>query len=960
MSLAKLLEKVSTLNTQYSSLVAYSLQEKIFLSYTKKILNTLEEILLDNPHFLIGRLEDFLAQNWKEINGNALCYTALPENELTQLLCEAAEVVALEKNNNQTSINFLMPTVATDSLIDAYPDLATTDIRWVLKNHILGRGGNYLIPVKRLMELERNPSCPNLNVYYDFQLHSDELSFLDKEECERLITHSAETEAYHNAIKEYEKTILAKDNLLIHLRSLCQSLHFNSVAGMGEERNAGQGVYSAIILFNEYYNRLSQDEKLKIPTNVKQEIDLLLELSTDSTINVNATENLNTCIATRRSKLEDAINPVETILSAIGLTEMEQNNLVIEKKNQIALTQQNLSAMLELQTSYHGTDKLYLSSKLMKELSVECTISSMNDLNDFMKLSPLEISDFCHDKKIRIQIINQFNSIESLIFFTIDAKLANLKALFTVIMPELKIKLIHSANNLNALLYTIGKERSQIILETLKDSWQSIFSALDFNIMLSHMIPEERISTFDLMKDYLPGFIREVYDFNCVVKYLNLAQRIEFLELMKNKLSDLCYRKGDAVNIFTHFHDEDFQQIKDLLPHIIQNSSDFIDLMECSTVKERVYIFEGMINHFPLLSLDAFSLKRKFVFFTEEQRSQAFEVLKEPLSNHIKTWYELTEVLKLLSPNQCQILLEKMTQNHQLQFIIQNMGGFATMPDTFELEKFKIIIQAVKGKLTRLLDFSSFLSIFKNINPQQFLYVSAEMKETLTNLAQRTHIRFIIYQTKDILKDEHLLNFLQLIKNGIQWNQVDAEYLKELFKYYFETPEQRLSFLQLLPNLAELISYKELNQFIATYFKDNSEIHQFRQLYFRSLIQNLNDLLNNADEEDKEIITILCNSLKQSSERYFSSKPSPQHFEIFSDSCNQAIEHAQSKLMNPNYCSEIVAIIGLTIISFGIIPAIISVVNKIQHGSWEVRLFKTEKETQLDQMLCPVNSFLKS
>ncbi|MBA3536169.1 MAG: hypothetical protein H0T84_06110 [Tatlockia sp.] len=960
MSTKLLLEKISTLKEQYNFLFASSLHKKIHLTYTLKILNNLKRILKENSVSMIDELEEFLALNWQQINSSSLGYTALPENELTLLLCEVSEVIA--KIKDKPPIKVLMPTVATDSLIEAYPDLSTQDIRWVLKNHILGRSGDYLIPVKYLIELESNPNLAKLNIYYDYQLHSDEFAFLNNDECERLITHSPETEAFHNALKEYNRILLANDNLLVHLRNLCQSLYINSVKGIGDEKNAGQGVYPAIIRFNEYYSRLSEQNKLKIPTNIKEEIDLLLELSTNSAINHNATENLNTCIATRRSKLEEAINPVESVLSAIGLNEIEQNNLIIEKKNLIALTQKNLNLMIELETQYHGTDKLYLSSKLMKDLNVDCTISSMADLNDFMKFSPREINDFCKDNGIKTQILNQFATLESLIFFTIEAKLLNMKALFTIIMPELQTKFFHSAAIFNAFLYTIDKDRAQIILEIYKDNLPISFSTWDFTEMIRRMQSEERKNAFNLMKDYIPNLIKSTEDFKTITYYLSIEQKVQLLDLMKEKLPGLCFRKYDVVKIFCNFSDDDFKNIKIILPNIILGPLDFIELMECSSSIQRDYIFDAMVNQLPQQKHDAFSLKKIFNLISEEQRTQAFEVLKMPLATQIKSWRELVDFLALFTPNQCESLLEEMKKNRRLSIIINTIDNFDTMPQKFEPASFKIIIQAIKNDFAVNLDLSKFFSFVRNSNPEQFLYTSEGMKDCLINLSSKSHIRYIFRQITEKLKDDdQVIHFLQLVQEGIQWNQVDKKYLQEeIFKYHFKTQEQRLAFLQLLPNLAELISYKELKQFTSSNFNDHLIIHRFHELYFNKLILNLNNISDDTDDEDKRTIKALFNSLNHHSDLYFQKYPSKQNFEIFKNSCNQAIEQAQSQLINPDYCSELLTIIALTIFSLGIIPAIMSVTNKIMNDSWEVRLFKTKTEKELDEILSPVNSFLNS
>src|ERR1700733_3231424 len=93
-SIDQLLKQIATLQENDQYLQAESLQERVSLAYRQKTLEELRRQLEGNSELLIPGLKDFLAKNWKIINGTVLSYTALPNDELTLLLCGIAELVA--------------------------------------------------------------------------------------------------------------------------------------------------------------------------------------------------------------------------------------------------------------------------------------------------------------------------------------------------------------------------------------------------------------------------------------------------------------------------------------------------------------------------------------------------------------------------------------------------------------------------------------------------------------------------------------------------------------------------------------------------------------------------------------------------------------------------------------------------------------------------------------------------
>ena len=350
MNLNDIKQLVRQLKARYEAMqIDAPFREVVQLAYSKPALHRLEIIFSENleKDKLTEALQNDLEKNWDLVHNTALGYTALPSDELTHLFCDIAQHIADERSLNP--IEVLMPGVAYESIREGYPDLdKTQDIKYVLQTHVLGHDGKYLLPVKLLSELDLSPT-PTLmgNPYFDYAQHAADSTHVNSKEYERLVAHSPLTQAVFDAKHKYDLLTNDTSTLLGQLKQLCQQLGSNMAGALGEETNAGSGAYPAIINFMEYYNKLSQAEKNNIPNSLKREIDLLLALVTDKTQNINATENIETCIATRRSQLILTMSGRDEVLNQISLSGAKKASLITEASEQFDSAQQALATALK-------------------------------------------------------------------------------------------------------------------------------------------------------------------------------------------------------------------------------------------------------------------------------------------------------------------------------------------------------------------------------------------------------------------------------------------------------------------------------------------------------------------------------------------------------------------------------------------------------------------------------------
>lgn len=338
-----LLSRIQALYHHYQAIVENRLilQQRVLVRYSKKTLGDLYRLFSAPPDSsLINALQEYLQQHWGLIKGTLVCYTAIPQHDVTLLICDVAEWVISEKNKGLTNsdkpygiVQVLMPSVHTTSVSNDYPSLgpeeiaegqwinSLVDIKSVIQTHILGRDATYLIPVKQCTQIQVDAHHNRLiNPYFDYELHNSDQAFLDVADVERLMSHSAATRALYDAKTHYEYLLTDQSNLLGHLHQLCRLLYFNSAhGGIGEQANAGAGTYQAIILFNNYYQQLCETDKSNIPLPLRDEITFLLDLAGNPEKNRNATTTIGTCIGMRRERLAPMLVMHEKTLATIGV-----------------------------------------------------------------------------------------------------------------------------------------------------------------------------------------------------------------------------------------------------------------------------------------------------------------------------------------------------------------------------------------------------------------------------------------------------------------------------------------------------------------------------------------------------------------------------------------------------------------------------------------------------------------
>ena len=581
---------------EIQSLSSDSFQEQAILANKKLQLNKLITTLQDNPNNAYDSLETLLEEHWEQVKGKALSYTSRPTDALTLLLCDVATLLSQDPMNkeNKAPIEYLMPGVSIERLDDEANPLIEWSLAHILKTHITSDSAKALICVASLPELIELKPEDRINPYYDYSIMGDEEAHISEEEMRRLIGHSTQSKDFIEAYHSYQLLCDSQNHLLANLNRLCKLLHIHSAygGGLGRQENAAGGAYPAIISFFEYYDTLSKESKALIPEGVKEELDKILNFGSDKAKNINATEQVETCVADRRTALKKQMEGHEDALEHIGFQDEEGQKLIKKREKALNNQKEELITQVAKDDYKEGMDGLGFTKQLLDKLKVRITINSLQDLQHFMASSEREIAAFLADDEIKQQVQTQLNSLETLIVFLHDTSVDKIPLLIDACN-----NLLESSKDIFALLTTFTGVQFEAVCSAANWS-DKVKSAFDFSQLLTGLDPPQRTLVLKSMKDKLGDIIKSGSDFRSVLRHLTPEQCQEVCKAVKDKLGDIIKSGSDFKGVLKNLTLEQrtavYEAMKDKLGDIIKSGSDFKDVLDNLTLEQRTAVYEAM------------------------------------------------------------------------------------------------------------------------------------------------------------------------------------------------------------------------------------------------------------------------------------------------------------------------------------------------------------------------------
>ncbi len=683
-----------------------TLQGKVAIAWGKQVLEKLNLILTqhtDNTPELFQALKNLLEENHSLTQGTLLSYTARPESDITKLLTSVAVCVAV--NTDQLAIQLLMPKLSLESLNPHYANLDTKDlnseanIETLLKTHILGQGGRYLLPVKLLTELTLAAEAVKLgNPYFDYSANSAGACFVCAEELMRLTTHSPLTQAVWDKKLAYDALARDKSNLLGQLSQLCLQLAINSKHGLGQELNAASGAYPAIIAFTEYFDKLGDAVKATIPASLMTEIQTLTNVG-DTKNQVpsigpdgqpSTETNIETCIATRRTGLIAAMSGQGALLSGISLGVDKKKELIRDAMAQFETARADLNKAIIENTYQGGRDALGISVPLLKALKVVIHVSSLSDLTVIQSLSPSEILEVFKDEALKNETITQLRTLENLVIFAIETPPERLKAFLTVMADKIAKTWLHSPRDLSALLISLDVEKCGVVCESMQASLPAIItSGRQFGAVLQYLTLEQCSSVCESMQASLLAIVKSGADFRMMLLELKRDQRTSVFEFMKAKLRDIIHSVTDFCDVLTILTPAQgasvCESMQSKLPSIIDSAANFRVLLLHLTLEQHTRVFETMQDSLSGIIKSADNFRVVLLQLTPGECTSVCESMQEKLTGIITSVDDFRYVLRNLPAQQCQIFHDSI-KTHWLNIVTEKDPRFAAVKQFVEID----------------------------------------------------------------------------------------------------------------------------------------------------------------------------------------------------------------------------------------------------------------------------------
>ena len=851
MTIEQLREMTKNLTVLYAGEVNTSFREQLHRKYKQEVLRQLNQILHNNEGS-ITQLTQFLNQNWSIIKSSSLCYTALPDDDITHLLVDVAQFVA-DNTATRNAISILMPTLALEPSQDDFLDFNDpVDIHEVLKTHVLSVGARNLLPIKLVAGLNLSAEITRfMNPYYDYMVHPAEAAWVSQDEYKRLIEHSSLTKTVFDTQQSYNERASDASSLLSHLRRLCQQLHMYSAhGGIGTQENANSRVYAPIVQFMEYFNELYgrtlfltqempadltpyksnyllindelryvkhdgtvenvpindselfkqvlhklmeeahpkhsdklllsvsyiknlitkngghdpfDDGKQPLPAVIRSEIDLLLELITNPALNINATENLATCIGTRREKLVTLMTGNDALLSDISLSTDSRSDLINQAQHDFETARTALLVALNTHQYTDGHDELGINLHLLEALKSPLAINSLEDLNTINCLSSEEISSVCQSPEIRQQIMTQLGSIENVVIFFMDCSLAQLRAFLTLMLNDLTTgdrPLIGSATDLAALIISLVPEKCEIVVDVMHDL---IRTPEDLKLIFKFISAEQRVAVFDGIKTYSLQHIKTTVGLSSLFSILSPSEITLIFRQINNT-------PEYGVNLFG----------------TVEKMSSLLEDMYWLSEVKRTAMFAEVKNHIGMMIHSVQDVIIIFQSISQTEGAEVYEAIKERFHSMIKTSKDISNIFRSVSPAQCIEIFDAIKDRFVIMIPSATVDEAATILHVLNTSRTEIFEQIKEHIPAIIIGSIDVYKILEFLNEEQRTEIFEKIKHRIVlDMIKRS---YDVKMTLEFLSEEQRTEIFEKIKHLIVPDMIkNAHDVTRIFEFLDET-----------------------------------------------------------------------------------------------------------------------------------------------------------------------------
>ncbi len=546
----------------------------LYIFYEREFSERLSKL---ESEFDSPKIEEFFQDVLVFNKDSMLSYTASPQSPLNQRILALANRFAHQKQTHPLCV--LRPDLSTECIqnpdqkkpgTSIYPNLNDPQVlvETILSQYISGDPGRtYWIPVKILAECSIQESTHKLpNYYCDFALPEEQrgTGYLTEFEVQRLYHFSPQTRQLWELRKNYAELLESDLSLLAQLNILLRNMRFNSKSyGHGTELDAGLGAYLALIRFLEYYNSLN-NPSFSIPSEIQNEIHFLRDLTSNPTININATTETQTCMSLRYESLLRLVQNHKEELARVHPQAVDAKGQTLLKIEQDYRQIQNDLVM----NFQQGHDPLGVSVPLVALCQNHIQIHSESDLHLFLNSFPEKeyarlLGPQATNKNLRQSIlwVLRANNLNQLI--------PNLVILLVELQPQKGRAFLAEFPEISAKLKTVPMAFSEILLSFEEEKFQALVEGFSPDVLFYYLDNSQELKDLNLFSEDKRGYIYSetmkladaIQDFeSCMQIYPKIQgqeNKQKFIEKVGlEKLVSFVTDAGSFSDIFKHLTED--------------------------------------------------------------------------------------------------------------------------------------------------------------------------------------------------------------------------------------------------------------------------------------------------------------------------------------------------------------------------------------------------------------------
>lgn len=648
-----------------------------------------------------------------------------------------------------------------------------------------------------------------------------------------------------------------------------------------------------------------------IPDGVSQAIERLLELSSVRDPANNTQSNMETCIATLRKDLENEMKPVELALAKIGLSKKSEEKLNGEKFEQVKICREALSHKFS-----DGYDKFVLTPDLLNKFKVDFFISSLNDVNALMQLTPQEIAVFCQKEDVQKQLAEQFE-LEDLVLFIYETSPEKLSVLLSLCGKAIVDKHFVGVKDFTALFIALDSERMQVVCQN------------------------------EFMKNKLLQVTKDTSRLGALLEHLEFEQCKLVCEVIKNKLPQLISNDSQLKDTLQYLTGDQCrlvcEMIKDRLLEFSQNCSSLGAALKSLNPGQRAAVFEVIGDELPGFIQNVSDISIIFPLLTLEQKSKLYESIKDNLAKFIGDDSDFLRLSKCFGFKQC-MAIDGIKE--RLPELFNNHFDLQKMLENFDVEQCTIFCEAIKNKLPDIIGrgahFGFLIQPRPRFTPEKCTAVYEVMKDMLPQLMEQgLDLKWAL----KYLSPEQCKAVCDSVSEQLPRLIDDIDGLLELIKELSE--EQNIAICGSLSSLlnTHLIDVEKNFPRICERFVTEEGKQAFQHHYLKRILE---DIKCHGDLKNPKFAA-LYGKLTAACENYFNGQ---MGYDNFKTCCDSATQQAHTYLRDEKYLSHLIGKCFLAIATLGTAVVASTIYTGMKTGDWTCRFFEVPEEENINKLQC--------